>query len=87
MNRKRQIRLALLRLIVQTDEQGFAAAEDILFRDLRGIHPAPGVGEVSLILTEMDVAKQIVTVPDEDTRRFAPTAAGRALLLKEAQGL
>lgn len=87
MNRKRKLRLELLRLIVATDDQGFATAEDILFRDLRGIHPAPGVAEIRGVLDEMDREQLVVKVPDEDLARFSPTARGRAVLLKDDQGI
>lgn len=87
MNRKRKLRLELLRIIVATDDQGFSTAEDILFRDVRGIHPAPGVAEIRDLIREMDREQLVVVVPDEDLARLSPTARGRAVFLKDSQGI
>ena len=85
--RARGIKLALMRLIVKADDEGFAMREEDLVRDLRGIHPAPGMAEVREVLTTLDGDQLVVTVPDDDTRRFSPTSLGRAWKMKEEQGL
>lgn len=85
--RARGIKLALMRLIVKADEEGFAMREEDLVRDLRGIHPAPGLAEVRECVNALDADQMVVTVPDDDTRRFSPTPRGRAWKMQEEQGL
>lgn len=77
-----RLKLALLRHMIVSDDNGLASCEDDLFADChKVVIPAAGVHEVKAVLVDLQMDNRAIQVAG-DVVRFTPTARGRAYVME-----
>lgn len=84
MSRNRKIKIAILRILKSAHDAGYMVREQDLQNELTlSVRPAPLSSETAQLVRELDQAKHLIGVRDDEILRLSISPAGEAWLIQE----